>query len=293
MRGTLGSVRKEIPIHQVDGTPAFKLKVAKENGDVDILYLDEEYFVEFKMEAEREVQGSEISVATVVGDYKEVDGLLFAHSMGMSFGGGEVRQVITIQKIELGVEFPEDHFAMPEKVEAAAAGKDRSFSEWLSIQGLKVGLSPPSAVDGHQTPRVAGPLDRLRDFRTRRFRPSHKAIDPSRLQNDLEFARAPGRVPSIVGVTRREQAVRRVALGHRLAPFRRFWRFAERRPFQFVVGTRIGPEKSHSRSRHTREINSAGKRSLDVTFRHPPRSQYRHDESLVNNNQIMRRKQWV
>jgi len=104
---------------EVDGTPAFKLKVTKENGDVDILYLDEEYFVEFKMEAEREVQGSEISVATVVGDYKEVDGLLFAHSMEMSFGGGEVQQVITIQKIELGVEFPEDHFAMPVTPKAA------------------------------------------------------------------------------------------------------------------------------------------------------------------------------
>jgi outer membrane lipoprotein-sorting protein len=100
---------------EIDGTPAYKLKVIRADGDVDILYLDEEYFVEFKMEATREVQGSEVVVSTVLGDYKEVDGLLFAHSMEMSFGGGEAQQVITIEKIELGVELPDDRFAMPEK----------------------------------------------------------------------------------------------------------------------------------------------------------------------------------
>lgn len=105
---------------EVDGTPAYKLKVTRADGDVDYLYLDEEYFVEFKMEATREVQGNEVTVSTVLGDYKEVDGLLFAHSMEMAFGGGEAQQVITIEKIELGIDIPEERFAMPEKTEAPA-----------------------------------------------------------------------------------------------------------------------------------------------------------------------------
>lgn len=105
---------------EVDGTPAYKLKVTRDDGDVDFLYLDEEYFVEFKMEATREVQGNEVTVSTVLGDYKEVDGLLFAHSMEMAFGGGEAQQVITIEKIELGIDIPEERFAMPEKTEAEA-----------------------------------------------------------------------------------------------------------------------------------------------------------------------------
>ena len=106
---------------EVDGTPAYKLKVTRADGDVDYLYLDEEYFVEFKVESTREVQGSEVTVATVLGDYKEVDGLLFAHSMEMSFGGGDAQQVITIENIELGVELPDERFAMPAKAEAPAA----------------------------------------------------------------------------------------------------------------------------------------------------------------------------
>ena len=103
---------------EVDGTPAFKLKVTKANGDVDTLYLDEEYFVEFKIESEREVQGSEKTIATILGDYKEVDGLLFAHSMEMAFDGDETQQVITVNSLELGGELADDRFAMPEKAEA-------------------------------------------------------------------------------------------------------------------------------------------------------------------------------
>lgn len=106
---------------EVDGTPAYKLKVTRADGDIDYLYLDEEYFVEFKTEATREIQGNEMTMSTIIGDYKEVDGLLFPHSMEMSFGGGEAQQVITIEKIELGVDLPDDRFAMPEKAVAPAA----------------------------------------------------------------------------------------------------------------------------------------------------------------------------
>ena len=98
----------------VDGTPAFKLKVTKANGDVVNLYLDEEYYIEFKADTTREVQGAEVKVSTVFGDYKEVEGLLFAHSMEISFEGNPAGQVITMEKIELNVEIDDDRFTMPE-----------------------------------------------------------------------------------------------------------------------------------------------------------------------------------
>jgi outer membrane lipoprotein-sorting protein len=109
---------------EVDGTPAYKLKVTRADGDVDYLYLDEEYFVEFKIEAEREIQGSEMLITTVLGDYKEVDGLIFAHSLELSFGDGQVQQVVTIQDIELGVELPDERFTMPEPAETEAAATE-------------------------------------------------------------------------------------------------------------------------------------------------------------------------
>jgi len=99
---------------EVDGTSAYKLKVTKANGDVVNLFLDAEYYIEFKADTKREVQGSEVEVSTVFGDYKEVDGLLFAHSMEMSFAGNPAGQVITIETIELNVEIDDDRFTMPE-----------------------------------------------------------------------------------------------------------------------------------------------------------------------------------
>ena len=105
---------------EVDGTPAYKLKVTRADGDIDYLYLDQEYFVEFKTEAVREVQGTEVTVTVDIGDYKEVDGLLFAHSMEMSFGSGPAQQVITVESIETGIDLPDDRFAMPAKTEAEA-----------------------------------------------------------------------------------------------------------------------------------------------------------------------------
>jgi len=105
---------------EVDGTPAYKVKVTKANSDVVNLFLDQEYYIEFKADTKREVQGAEVEVSTVFGDYKEVDGLLFAHSMEMSFAGNPAGQVITIENMELNVEIDDSRFAMPEPRAAEA-----------------------------------------------------------------------------------------------------------------------------------------------------------------------------
>jgi len=108
---------------EIDGTPAYKLKVTKADGDVDIVYLDEEYLVEFRVDSKREVQGNEIEVTTILGDYKEVEGLIFAHSMEISFGG-QGQQIITIDSIEVGLDIPDDRFTMPEKAESEEAAEE-------------------------------------------------------------------------------------------------------------------------------------------------------------------------
>ena len=129
---------------EVDGTPAYKLKVTRADGDVDYLYLDEEYFVEFKIEATREVQGNEVTISTVLGDYKEVDGLLFAHSMEMAFGGGEAQQVITIETIELGDRNPRR--AVRHAGEGGGTGRriGSHRSSAIGRKKMKVGGGPPS-----------------------------------------------------------------------------------------------------------------------------------------------------
>lgn len=98
----------------VDGTEAYKLKVTRADGNVGYSYLDAEQFLEFKAEAKRNIPNmGEVSATTIYGDFKEVGGLLFFHSIEQIFEGAPASQVITFDKIELDVDLPDDRFAMP------------------------------------------------------------------------------------------------------------------------------------------------------------------------------------
>ena len=100
---------------EIEGTPAYKIKVTNKHGDVSHVYLDSEYFLEIKSEGKRKMQGQEIEFESTMGDYKEVDGLVFAHSVEQRAKGAPIAQlVMTIETIELGVEIADSEFEMPE-----------------------------------------------------------------------------------------------------------------------------------------------------------------------------------
>ena len=61
-RGTRSSVGKE----DVEGTPAYKLKVTKKNGDVVNVYIDAEQYMEIKEAGKTKVRGQEIESETTV-----------------------------------------------------------------------------------------------------------------------------------------------------------------------------------------------------------------------------------
>ncbi len=100
---------------EIEGTPAYKIKVTNKHGDVSHVYLDSEYFLEIKSEGKRNIRGHEVEYESTQGDYKEVDGLVFAHSFEQrAKGAPTAQQVLTIETIELGVEIADSEFEMPE-----------------------------------------------------------------------------------------------------------------------------------------------------------------------------------
>lgn len=108
-------------IEEVEGTEAHKLKITKADGDVEYSFLDTEYYLEFRKEGEREMQGNMIKVTSAIGDYKEVAGVLIAHSVESEIGDSGNTHTIAIEKIEVNVEIADEIFTMPtvEKKEAA------------------------------------------------------------------------------------------------------------------------------------------------------------------------------
>jgi len=108
---------------QVEGADAYKLKLTLKNGDVRYVFLDAETYLDIKVEAKRTIRGTEIEGETLMGDYKEVDGMMVAHSMEMGAKGSpsEQKQKLTLEKVEFNVSLPESLFAMPVSAKADSA----------------------------------------------------------------------------------------------------------------------------------------------------------------------------
>ncbi len=104
-------------MEETEGTQAYKLKLTLNNGNVQYYYLDAEYFIPIRMEGVREVQGRTVEFETIVSDYKDVGGLMIAHSIEARPKGAPAGQTVTIDLVELNVELADSLFVMPPKSE--------------------------------------------------------------------------------------------------------------------------------------------------------------------------------
>lgn len=105
---------------KIEGTDAYKLKVTLKNGDVKTVYIDGDSFLEIKQETKRMVRGTEREVESSIGDYKEVEGIMFPFAIESGLKGGSEKEKLTISKIELNVPVDDAIFKMPPPAPAAA-----------------------------------------------------------------------------------------------------------------------------------------------------------------------------
>src|SRR6185295_11941773 len=86
----------------LEGAPAYKLKVTKKSGDVETDYFDVDSSLLIQSEGKSMVRGQEVETVTTYGDYKEVDGGIYFFSSEIKQKGapGPGSSSITIEKIE-------------------------------------------------------------------------------------------------------------------------------------------------------------------------------------------------
>jgi len=99
---------------KVEGSDAYKVKVVMKNGTIRTFYIDAEHFLEIKEESKRIRNGNEVEGDTIYGDYKEVGGMMFAHSVDGGQKGSPQRQKIVVEKIEINVPLDASRFKMPD-----------------------------------------------------------------------------------------------------------------------------------------------------------------------------------
>jgi len=98
---------------KIEGTDAYKLKATLKNGDVQIIYIDADSFLEIKEETTRTVRGSEQVVESAIGDYKEVNGLMMPFAVDSGVKGSAEREKLTVTKYEINVATDDSIFKMP------------------------------------------------------------------------------------------------------------------------------------------------------------------------------------
>lgn len=107
---------------EVDGTPAWQLDVTLESGEKTTMYLDADHFVEFKTVGTAETPGGTLEIEAILGDYKEVGGVMLAHSLEMRTAGQPQGATITFDNVTVNPEGVDDSlFTMPEVAAPAEA----------------------------------------------------------------------------------------------------------------------------------------------------------------------------
>ncbi len=98
---------------QHEEAETYQLEVTKKDETVSQFYIDAKTFLPVKVASSFEVQGSTVEISTLYSDYRDVDGLLIAHTVVQS-AGPMGRRTTTFEKIELNPEMPDKMFDMPE-----------------------------------------------------------------------------------------------------------------------------------------------------------------------------------
>lgn len=94
---------------KLEGTDVYKVKVTRASGRELTYYLDKGSGLELKVVVPQEQQGQSLAVETSLGDFQEVDGVLFPFSIQSSVNGKTAMQMV-VESIEINQEIKDDFF---------------------------------------------------------------------------------------------------------------------------------------------------------------------------------------
>lgn len=106
----LGVETKLVGVEEIDGKEAYIVEVKNPNGESYSLYFDRESDLIIRKSKTAEMPNGETMVQnTELGDYNEVDGILFPHSIKIPLGPG-FQADAKVESVEVNKEIPEETF---------------------------------------------------------------------------------------------------------------------------------------------------------------------------------------
>jgi outer membrane lipoprotein-sorting protein len=98
---------------KVNGQEVWRLKLTTNSGEVRYYLFDAQTFLLLKWEGKRKFNGQEFPIESYFHDYRDVDGVKLAFEIDSGSSASDIKQKITIDKIELNPSLEESRFAQP------------------------------------------------------------------------------------------------------------------------------------------------------------------------------------
>ena len=97
----------------LEGTEVYKIKLTKEDGEIQYYFLDTESFILLKQTIIINTMGAEVETNLSFGNYKMIDGIAMAFSMDVMTMGQSTQLII--ESVEFGIELDDSIFKRPVK----------------------------------------------------------------------------------------------------------------------------------------------------------------------------------
>lgn len=85
---------------EMEGTPVFKIKLEKEDGDVFTYFLDAENFVILKVDSKVKVQGTEVESSSFYSNFKQIEGMVMPYNIETRVND-QVQMQVVIEDIQV------------------------------------------------------------------------------------------------------------------------------------------------------------------------------------------------
>jgi len=108
-----GATLEYMGTEDIDGTNAHKIRVTQKNGDIQYVYLDPDYFLEIRVESQRQVRGVKQVIVADFGEYEKVEGVYWATAITAGRKGDPDPAKIIFDKVEVNLPLAPDYFSFP------------------------------------------------------------------------------------------------------------------------------------------------------------------------------------
>jgi outer membrane lipoprotein-sorting protein len=98
----------------MEGTPVYKIKVTRKNGNIETYFLDAESYLPLKIASIAKMQGNDVENETFSGNYQEVNGVMLPFSLETKLKGQTISNVV-VDSYQVNNDVDDNLFLKPPK----------------------------------------------------------------------------------------------------------------------------------------------------------------------------------